>query len=502
MSRAVIYARYSSDRQRAESIGQQVDACRAYAEREGWEVVGTYADEARSGRTDRRDDFLRMVEDARGGGFDAVIVYKLDRFARNRYDAAMYRHKLRERGVRVVSAMEAIPDTPEGRLLESVMEGVAEWYSADLSQKVTRGMRANAERCLVNGQPVYGYRTGADGRYELDEAQAGVVRRAFAARLGGATYADVARLMDSMGARTSRGAAPTARWASHVLSDVRYTGLYRWGDVSVEGGMPEVVDRATFDAVQALKGDAAPRRHEYPLSGRLLDSRGMVPMCGTCGTGRGGARYRYYGVKHHGRVTGLVRADDVEAAVVRAVTGAFRDASFVEDVVAQAAELARERGALPEAAALRSRLSALDAEALRIVDAIAAGAGSLSELVERSRSLERERESIRGRLAEAESPGVSEAALRAVLADVSAHASDSEIIAHAVHRAVVYREEGVVVVTLSIRKDGTGGLYETSSSTAPSSGSTWWTSRRVVRNGVVAWRVLSSGVELAAPLAA
>ena len=121
----------------------QIRVCSDYAEREGIEIVATYADEARSGtNASGRPEFLRMVADAQRSDWDCVLVYKSDRFARNRYDAATYKAKLRKAGVELLSATEGVPDGPEGIILESVLEGMAEYYSANLAQNVKRGMEA------------------------------------------------------------------------------------------------------------------------------------------------------------------------------------------------------------------------------------------------------------------------------------------------------------------------------------------------------------------------
>lgn len=135
----VIYARYSSDNQREESIEGQLRECKAFAEKNDIQIVGTYIDRALSAKTDNRPDFQRMVKDSEKGLFDTVIVWKLDRFARNRYDSAHYKALLRKNGVKVISATEIIADTAEGILLESLLEGMAEYYSADLAEKVIRG---------------------------------------------------------------------------------------------------------------------------------------------------------------------------------------------------------------------------------------------------------------------------------------------------------------------------------------------------------------------------
>ena len=125
MKKAVIYARFSCERQTEQSIEGQLSICYKYAERNGITVVGEYIDRAISGRTDDRPDFQRMLHDSDSAEWEYVIVYKGDRFARNRYDSAINKHRLKENGVRVLSATEGIPDTPEGIMLEAVLEGYA-----------------------------------------------------------------------------------------------------------------------------------------------------------------------------------------------------------------------------------------------------------------------------------------------------------------------------------------------------------------------------------------
>lgn len=132
--KAVIYARYSSDSQREESIEGQLRKCKEYTERKGITVLSTYIDRALSAKTDNRPEFQRMVKDSGKRLFDAVLVWKLDRFARNRYDSAHYKAILRKNGVKVISATEAISEDSTGILLESLLEGYAEFYSAELSE--------------------------------------------------------------------------------------------------------------------------------------------------------------------------------------------------------------------------------------------------------------------------------------------------------------------------------------------------------------------------------
>lgn len=150
----VIYARYSSDNQREESIEGQLRECKEYAKHNDIQIVDSYIDRALSARTDNRPAFQQMIKDSAKNNFEVVIVWKLDRFARNRYDSAHYKAQLRKNGVKVISANENISESSEGIILESVLEGMAEYCSTDLSEKVIRGLTENAMKCKFNGDPI------------------------------------------------------------------------------------------------------------------------------------------------------------------------------------------------------------------------------------------------------------------------------------------------------------------------------------------------------------
>ena len=146
----VLYLRYSSSKQNETSIIAQRLECEKYCERNNFNIVGEYVDEAKTGKTDLRNDFQRMIEDSSKKLFQGIVVYQLDRFARNRYDSAIYKSKLKKDGIKVYSAKENISDDASGILVESVLEGMAEYYSAELAQKVNRNMRLNAMNGYFN----------------------------------------------------------------------------------------------------------------------------------------------------------------------------------------------------------------------------------------------------------------------------------------------------------------------------------------------------------------
>lgn len=177
-NRVALYARFSSDNQRSESIDAQVRAMTAYCRQHHYIVVSTYIDEAKSATTDRRPDFQRMIEDSKKGIFDIVLVHKLDRFARNRYDSAVYKRELKKNGVSVYSVLENLDDSPESIMMESVLEGMAEYYSQNLGREVMKGMKETALQCKhTGGKPPLGYDLDEETkRLVINEEEAQAVR--------------------------------------------------------------------------------------------------------------------------------------------------------------------------------------------------------------------------------------------------------------------------------------------------------------------------------------
>ena len=202
----VIYARFSSHSQTEQSIEGQLRVCYEYARAHDYTVVGEYIDRAQSGTTDNRQDFQRMMLDSEKKTFQYVLVYQLDRFARNRYDSAIHKAKLKKNGVRVLSAKENITDDASGILIEGVLESMAEYYSVELAQKINRGMQINAEKCLSTGSnPGLGYKVNKDRKFYIDKKEAAIVREIFERYASGEIVADIISDLNDRGFRTSRG---------------------------------------------------------------------------------------------------------------------------------------------------------------------------------------------------------------------------------------------------------------------------------------------------------
>ncbi len=297
----VIYARYSSDSQREESIEGPLRECYDYAEKSGIAIIDEYIDRALSAKTDKRPRFQQMIKDSAKQKFDTVLVWKLDRFARNRFDSASYKYQLRKNGVVVVSATEVISAGSEGILLESVLEGMAEYYSVELAEKVTRGLTENALKCKFNGGTVpIGYVINKDQHFEIDPLKAPWVLEAFKWYSKGKTIKTIVTLLNEKGLTTSHGTKITINIVTAMLKNRRYIGEYKFQDIVHENGIPVIVPKDLFNKVQEelAKNIRAAARHkaedDYLLTTKLFCGKCGVYMTGESGTGRNGTVHRYY----------------------------------------------------------------------------------------------------------------------------------------------------------------------------------------------------------------
>lgn len=298
---AAIYARYSSHSQNDASIEQQVEECEAFAKSNNLTVVAIYPDRHLTGRTDQRPEFHRMIHDAKAHKFKYIITWKVDRFARSREDAAIYKGRLRRDGVRVLYAKESIPDGSAGVLLEGMLETTAEWYSVALSENVTRGMRSNAMECKVNngGLPL-GYCKGEDGKYKVVPDEAEIVREIFKKVSEGVSFVEISGSLNGRGIKTSRGGKWNKNSFRAMLKNERYIGVYEFGDIRIEDGVPPIVDKALFAKVKRmLETKPNPQgRHrvnsDYILTGKLFCGKCGSPMVGVAGTSKTGKLHNYY----------------------------------------------------------------------------------------------------------------------------------------------------------------------------------------------------------------
>lgn len=280
---AALYVRYSSTNQTEQSIEGQTRVCKEFCKNHNIRIVETYADRATSASKDieKRVEFLRMISDASKHTFDAVVVYKLDRFSRSRYDMATYKYKLKKAGVQLISATENISNDPEGIILESVLEGMAEFYSAELGQKINRGIRESALKSqYIGGTPPLGYKI-VNKKYEIDETTAPIIREAFQLFLEGTTIADICRIFNAKGYKTSLGKRFGRSSFAKIFRNEKYIGVYEHRDIRTENAIPPIIDKDTWERTQMKLKDLKPSGTYkaslvYLLSGKMI--------CGNCGS--------------------------------------------------------------------------------------------------------------------------------------------------------------------------------------------------------------------------
>lgn len=302
----VIYARYSSHAQREESIEQQIEECTAFAQANGINIVGIYADKAISGRTDRRNEFQRLMRDAEKRKFAVVIAYKSNRISRNMLHALQYEAKLDNYDIKTLYAKEEFGNTAAGRFALRTMMNVNQFYSENMSEDIKRGMRDNAEECKVNGSLPYGYKKGEDGKYALDEHRAVIVREIFNRVLKGDRYCEIIDSLNARGLTTKTGRPFNKNSFHRMLVNERYIGVYEHSGIRVENGIPPIISKEVFYMVQdKLKegmneqGIKRKMNSEYLLTGKLFCGDCGSPMVGLSGTSRSGDLHYYYTCKNH-----------------------------------------------------------------------------------------------------------------------------------------------------------------------------------------------------------
>ena len=299
---AAIYARYSAGpKQTDQSIDGQLRVCHDFCKQKGLTVIGEYCDRHISGRTDERPEFQRLIADAKKNKFGAVVVYKTDRFARNKYDSAIYKRELKRNGIQIFYAAEAIPDGPEGIILESLMEGLAEYYSAELAQKIKRGMLESARKCQStgSGRPL-GYYIDKQKHFQVDDITAQSVKTIFNMYIRGESNAAICEYLNSHGMRTVQGNLFNKNSINRIIKNRKYIGEYKYQDIVIKNGIPRIISDDVFSLAQRemekRRTHKKPKtsKAEYLLAGRLFCGHCKEAMQGVSGTGKSGRKWDYY----------------------------------------------------------------------------------------------------------------------------------------------------------------------------------------------------------------
>ena len=300
MKKAIIYARYSSDSQTEQSIEGQLRVCREYAQNNDILIVDTYIDRAMTGTNDMRPDFQRMLKDSAKRQWEVVLVYKLDRFSRDKYEMTIHKHTLKENGVKLVSAMENIPDSPEGIILESLLEGMNQYYSAELAQKINRGLKESwMKGQTTGGKPVFGYDV-VDKKCIINEYESGIILEAFTKYAQGYKANAIVEIFKEKGYRRKNGMPIGEKYLYSLFHDVRYTGIVEHQGVVYDKIFPRIISDELWQAVSAINDEnkIAPSRKkeifDFILSGKLICGDCKHRMGGESGTSHTGAIHYYY----------------------------------------------------------------------------------------------------------------------------------------------------------------------------------------------------------------
>ena len=409
-SLAIAYYRFSSHSQNEASIDQQREAAQRYAKAHGYTIIREYSDAAISGTTEERPGFQLMLAEIGKLRPSALILWKVDRLGRDRIALAMAKKTIRDAGCSIHYVAEALPtEAPEAALMEGMLESMAEFYSKQLSQNITRGMRYNAQNALYNGYKILGYAVDENKKYVIDPDKAPIVQKIFREYADGKALTDIMNELNAQGVTTGRGGRFTINGLRSTLQQVAYTGVYRYSDIVIPDGMPALVSKELFKAVQKrfalnkrqgsqrANGMAADGSARFWLTGKLFCGKCRESMQGVSGTSRTGTKHYYYacsGQRKRRCKKRPVRKEAIEARVKTILSAFLQDsenlASLAVDIAAYHQQAYEDTGYLTS---LEAEKSATEKALSNLIKALEQGifsdttASRLSELESRKKAL-------------------------------------------------------------------------------------------------------------------
>lgn len=510
MAKAAFYGRFSSNNQREESIDAQFRAVKEFAEKNDYEIVAEYTDKAKSGTSDKRPEFLRMMKDCEKGIFDYVIVHKLDRFSRNKYDSAIYKRKLKQYGIRLISVTERLDDSPEAVILESVIEGMAEYYSKNLARETMKGLTENGYKCLHNGgKPPLGYDVNVEKKYIINEEEAECVKLIYQMTIDGHSRSEIINELNERGYKTKINTMFKVNSLHSILTNEKYTGVYIYNKtasknafgkrnghaykdesevIKIEGGMPAIISKEDFQKVQEIlkmrkaKPGSNTAKENYLLSG--------IIRCGCCGKAFCGNRrkaknkpmYVSYRCAHRAKTSSKVcdnkeiRKEYVEEYVLSELERKIFNDEAIKILTEGINKNLRNQIKIDDdkKAVLLKEVNDIDSQINNIVNAITQGFVQ-EEFKEKMDQLKKRKADVQDKLSEIEAREVNkvvtEADVRNLLSDFSGYVMSRNIpeckkfIRDFVKEVVVFKDHIEVTfnVAFSLRKNRKEGVEITSS---------------------------------------
>lgn len=502
--KAAIYARYSSDNQREESIDAQIFEIREYADKHNISIVKVYTDEARSATTDDRPSFLQMIQDSKLGLFNAVLIHKLDRFARNRYDSAIYKRELRRAGIKLISITEKLDDSPESIILESVLEGVAEYYSKNLAREAMKGLKENARHCRHNGgRPPLGLDVDPDTKqYNISSNQREVeaVKLIFILYDQGWGYDSIIEELKLKGYKTKGGRSFAKNGLYEILRNEKYIGTYIYNRsapktegkrnhhrsksqeeiIRFDDAFPALIDKELFWRVQAKMDKRKHVRARNKAKVNYLVA-GLV-YCGECsgamvGNSKsylkadGPVRYSYYECNYRDRKKDcdnpMIKKEYVDNFVLDELHKKIFNQDNLPTLVKKINEynVKRSSESQSELALLTKELEGVTNQISNLVDAIASGAIQFTSIMDKLKKLENSKANLESRLIEMnnkmKTASINEGMVKSYLDQHRQYIENKDFdackqfISQYVEKVIIYKDEIEVILFLDF--DGGGG---------------------------------------------
>jgi site-specific DNA recombinase len=429
------YCRFSSSNQREESIDAQKRAIRKWCKDKGYVLLRFYCDLAKSGKSDNRPEFLQMIEDSSKGEFQTVAVHKLDRFSRSKFDAVFYKGKLKRNNVRVESVLEALDGSPEAIILESLLEGMNEYYSANLKRETLKGMFESAYECLhMGGIPPLGLDVDKETRkYVVNHAESLIVKQIFEKYIEGWGYQRIADYLNACGFQTKAKKAFQKTSIHSILKNERYIGTYTFNKamsrdyrgarqghlqkpeqevIRVENAFEAILDKPTFDRVQALlernkklSGQfKAKNPDQYLLSGRVFCGKCGAPLHGNSRLSGGGQRCSTYRCSKRAKDKNACNTKEVlsqwlDQAVLREINQLMFNAKQKNWLLKRIDKYGEDRSNQNEAQAkeLKQAIAGLKEKIARMIQLVQAGC-DVNSVTEEIKTLEETKRAFEDRL--------------------------------------------------------------------------------------------------------
>ncbi len=435
IKKAIAYARFSSDMQREESINAQLRAINEYAEKNNYQLVDEYIDRAKSATTADRPEFQNMISDAKQNKFDVIIVHKFDRFSRDKYDSVFYKKLLKDNNVRVVSVLEHVDDTPEGAMLEGMIELMSAYYSKNLAREVEKGRRENALNCRhVGGKTPFGYDVdNITKKLVINNEEAKGVKTIFKMHLEGYGYTEIINKLKSMNLKTKAGIDFGKNSLYSILTNEKYTGVYVYNKsaskdmnnkrnghkyksddeiIRIPNGVPQIISKEDFAKAQEImknrKNKSATYRAKetYLLSGKIVCGECGSMYCGNSRVSKGRQYVSYNCTKKNGSIkckNGCVNRDKIEDVVLDRLADYLFNTDNIEDICKAYQKFLKEQDSLSFEICkrIKSDIKDCDNEISNLISIIETSGNAL--LVERLTELEKQKRQLEYDLKKAES---------------------------------------------------------------------------------------------------